>query len=86
MTPTACPVIPNNFQAIISEGLYGIKREDAFEKICEFLKEHKEGYFLRDEESPFDCHLIESSIFKDLYLLRGPEKNVIFIPATRKMI
>lgn len=79
----ACPVIPHNFQAIVSEGVYAtvpesgkvekIPREDSIEFIMRWVQENVEGYYLRDEDSPFDCHLIEVDLFKELYLIKPPE-------------
>ena len=82
---TACKIAPENFQAIVSEGIYDIDRSDAFRHLMDWLQENLSGYYLRDENSPFDCHLIEAEIFQELYLLTPPNTlGVLFQKVTKK--
>lgn len=79
----ACPVLPIYFQVIVSEGVYDtipdtgevrkIPREESIEYIMNWVRENVEGYYLRAEDSPFDCHLIEADLFKELYAIKPPE-------------
>lgn len=75
ISAAACPVIPANFQAIVSEGVYQVDRADAIEYIMNWVRENIEGYYLRDYESPFDCHLIEAETFKEIYVILPPDTN-----------
>lgn len=37
-----------------------------------WLKEHEEGWFLRDEESPLDCQFFMPEVFAEMYMFTSP--------------
>ena len=58
--------------AITEENIYGVIRSEAgpdfdIEYALNWLYEHEEGWFLRDEESELDCQFFEPDIFKEFY-------------------
>lgn len=68
---------------ITEENLYGVIRSEAGSKFdleyaLNWLYEHEEGWFLRDEESPLDCQFFTSEVFKELYQFTSPDKHSLF--------
>lgn len=70
----ACKVVPENLSAIASEAGRKFDREFAES----WLIEHAEGYFLRDDTSPFDCALMEPLVFGELYVFANKDVDALF--------
>lgn len=69
--------------AITEDNLRGVIRSEAgpnfnLELALDWLKEYEEGWFLRDEESPFDCQFFTSEIFEEIYQFASPDNNSLF--------
>lgn len=84
LDPVACKVVPANYAMIVSEGVYNIDRSEARTAIEGFISEGASAYYLRDEKSAFDCHLIYASIFHRIYRINETEKEVGFFKVTAK--
>lgn len=63
--------------AITEDNLHGVIRSEAgpdfnLEFALNWLMDHGEGWFLRDEESTFDCQFFEPEIFEEMYRFVSP--------------
>lgn len=80
MIAVAVRVSPENMSAIASEAGRKFTRQFA-EK---WLEQHKQGYFLRDETSTFDCQLMVDTIFFEMYTFRYPnDESSLFRPVVK---
>ncbi len=70
----AVVVMEENFDVILSEAGRKFNREH----IENWLYEHGEGYFLRDELSALDCSLFVPLVFEELYTFRYPLDTAMF--------
>lgn len=66
--------------AITEDNIRGIIRSEAgldfnLELALTWLEEHLEGWFLRDEGSPLDCHFFEPLVFVELYKFVSPHDH-----------
>lgn len=88
VNPVAVKVVPENFQAIISEGgtkdLGTTTAENSLAFLQGWLDACGEGYFVRDEGSPFDCELIMTEAFVELYYVRPTGTDPIFLRIIKK--
>lgn len=74
MPAYACRVTPENMGAIASE--FG-KRKWDLQEAMQWLEEHGDGWFLRDDSSPLDCHFFEPTVFFEMYAFDG-DSNSLF--------
>ena len=74
----ACRLSERNFGAIASEKP-GFDMEDTIA----WLNEHGEGYFVRDEDSPWDCNYLSDVVFHEIYAFEYDDKEAIFRPIRR---
>jgi len=69
--------------AITEENIKGVIRSEAgldfdLDYALDWLEEHGEGWFLRDEESPLDCQFFEPEVFKEFYIFSSMNDNSLF--------
>lgn len=67
MPAYACEVTVTNINAILSELGRKADRDEAQTLITDWLEEHGEGWFLRDESSVLDCNFFVPSVFFEMY-------------------
>jgi len=58
---------------ITKDNLQGVIRSEAgldfdLEEALDWLKDHEEGWFLRDPGSPLDCEFFMPEIFAEMYI------------------
>jgi hypothetical protein len=68
--------------AVTEENIRGIIRSEAgstfdIDIALAWLAEQKEGWFLRDDRSIFDCHLFASETFAEMYKFTQDDQNSI---------
>lgn len=78
MAAYACRISKENLGAIASESPQFDR-----ELTLQWLDEHKEGYFLRDDTSAFDCQYFETSIFLEIYMFEKGDEDALFRPVRR---
>jgi hypothetical protein len=76
----ACKVTKNNLAVIASES--GPKFDRQFAE--NWLAEHGEGFFLRDEASPLDCHFFVPEVFQDFYVFAHDDDSSLFRKVIKK--
>lgn len=69
--------------AITEENIKGVIRSEAgldfdVEGAFNWLKEHGSGWFLRDDESPFDCQFFDSEVFEEIYKFNSIDDHSLF--------
>lgn len=69
--------------AITEENLRRVIRSEAgpsfdLDIAMAWLEEHQEGWFLRDEGSPFDCQFFMPEVLKELYSFTNNDQNSLF--------
>ncbi len=69
----ACQITEENMSAISSE-----KPGFNLEETRAWLQEHEKGYFIRDEDSRFDCNYIPEHEFLLLYSFETSDRNELF--------
>lgn len=69
----ACRITESNMGAIASENPHF-----DLEEAMEWLKIHGSGYFLRDEESIFDCKYFEDFVFFQMYTFESSDNSDLF--------
>jgi hypothetical protein len=61
-------VTKENVNAIVSEGARRLDRK----AVLDWIEESGErGYFLRDPNSPLDCHMFQPEVFYDMYIFNS---------------
>lgn len=75
----ACKINRENQAAIISE--HPKFDLDEFEK---WLRDHKDGYFVRDPSSPFDCRYFSELTFYEFYLFMPGNQDALFRQIIKK--
>lgn len=73
MVAYACVLSEANLNAIASESPQFDR-----ELTLQWLEEHREGYFLRDDSSPFDCQYFEPSVFLEIYQFESADTTALF--------
>lgn len=69
--------------AITEENIRGVIQSEAglnfnLEDALEWLEEHKEGWFVRDEETVLDCQFFEPNIFPMFYKFVSVDNHSLF--------
>jgi len=68
---------------ITPENLRGVIRSEAgrdfdLEMALQWLEEHEEGWFLRDEGSPLDCQFFVPMVFFEMYVFTSHDESSLF--------
>lgn len=76
--------------AITEENLRTVIRSEAgpsfdLDLSLQWLAEHGEGWFLRDEGSPFDCQFFVSDVLEELYRFTSVDDHSLFRHVTSKI-
>ena len=66
--------------AITEDNIRGVIASEAgpnfdFITALQWLKEYEEGWFVRDEETAFDCKFFEPTIFLQIYAFTSNDDN-----------
>lgn len=78
MPAYACRISAENAQVIASENPHF-----DLEKFQEWLNTHESGYFLRDEDSVFDCKYLADDVFALMYAFDRGGESELFRRVTR---
>lgn len=73
MQAYACHITEENFCAIASE-----KPDFNLEVLISWIADHGNGYFVRHEESPWDCAYMPEIVFDAIYTFENFEHNDLF--------
>jgi|KBSMisStandDraft_5_1062788.scaffolds.fasta_scaffold2185290_1 hypothetical protein len=73
MPAYAVRISPENFGAICSE-----KPDFNQEEALKWLEQHKQGYFVRDDESSLDCQYFEDTSFFAVYTFADKDPRALF--------
>lgn len=71
----ACRITPDNFGVISSEN-----PKFNLDEIKKFLEDQGDGYFIRDETSPWDCKYMPMLVFQQIYLFQRYDADELFHP------
>ena len=74
----ACQITKENFGAIASEN-----PKFNMQELLDWLEVHESGFFLRDEDSVFDCQYFIDETFFELYRIEPGEPDSMFRIVTR---
>lgn len=69
----ACRISANNIGAIASE-----KPNFSLKELNEWCEEHGNGYFIRDENAPWDCTYMSDVTFEEIYAFVYKDYSAIF--------
>jgi hypothetical protein len=75
----ACRISSENFGAIKSEN-----PNFTLEGLEAWLEQHGSGFFLRDENSVFDCEYMTDEVFHQIYTFQAFDMNAVFHRLDRK--
>lgn len=70
----ACRIKRENFHAIASEN-----PKFDLNELHVWIAAHGEGYFIRDEASPWDCSYMPDVVFQQIYVFDAWNKNELFM-------
>lgn len=73
MAAYVCRISEENLNVIASEN-----PNFDMEEIVDWLNEHGEGYFLRDESSVFDCKYLAEAVFEQMYRFEHKDVDSLF--------
>lgn len=73
MEAYVCAIIPENFDVIASE-----KPDFDLEETRQWLRQHKEGYFLRDPSSVLDCLYFHPDVLFEMYAFYDENQDELF--------
>lgn len=75
MQAVAVRITRENLGLIASEAGLKFTREE----IDTWFEKHDSGYFLRDDTSTFDCHLMVDSVFFTMYEFKYPHDDTALL-------